>query len=226
MRRRNSYLPGGLKDIAKAVERELKDKEKSIKGKRSEFLLNSICVTEEKHGLQITFWCRSGTKYFEPKKKEKNCVELAIFGFTKMALKVVQDKGLTIIKADHTCTTDLSPCDVCIRRIPDQQYELQNGFPNVTFSFKNHNVMDYKEYDKKKWRKRLKELQENVKRIVCVCENKRECLCVCVCESESVCVCVTERERGTGERYISALIYNTQTRTCQLELLRPGSVGL
>ena len=119
----------------------------SIKGKHSELLLNSLSVKEEKQGLRIAFWCQSGMRRFKPTEEPfKNCVEVAIFGFTRMALQVVESKGSRIVKTDINYMTDLSPCPVCVKRLRKQRRSLKADFPNITFSYKGEFVIDYKDY--------------------------------------------------------------------------------
>ena len=151
-----------MKNSATDVARELQDK---ITGERSELLLSSLSVTEEEQRLQITCWCRSGTKCFKPTEEPfKNCVEVAIFEFTKLVLKVVE-RQRKIVKTNISYMTDLSPCPVCIKRLPNQKCKLEAEFPNIAISYNDEQyIMNYKEYHQLKgpetFIKRLEELSQ------------------------------------------------------------------
>ena len=109
--------------------------------KKGRFLLDSLRVTEEKQGLQLTFWCQSGTKCFKPTTKPlKNCVEVVIFEFTKLALETTKGK---ITKTDIHYVTDLSPCPVCTKRLPTQKSTMDSYFPNITFTYNEQHIFDY-----------------------------------------------------------------------------------
>ena len=135
-----------------------------MNGKISNLLKKTLQVKEEKQRFQISFWCRSGTKYFKPTEKPfKNCVEVAIFGFAELALQVVEGQR-NIVKTDINYMVDLSPCRDCIVRLPILKLTLMAGFPKVEFSFNEQYVMDYKELKgKETWIKRLKEMRNKSK---------------------------------------------------------------
>ena len=140
-----------LKVSAGDIGRKLRDVDNKAK-----FLLNSLCITEEEHGLKMMFWCQSGTKYFKPTEKPfKNCVEVTIFEFTKVVLELIEGNA---VKTDINYMTDLSPCPVCVKRLPTQQRSLEDDFPNITFSYNGDFVIEYKLYktqrclqDKETW---------------------------------------------------------------------------
>ena len=121
-----------------------------LKGKRrSELLLGTLRVTGKEQELQMEFWCQSGMQYFKPTEEPfKNCVEVAIFGFTRLALRDVGSRG-KIEKADINYMTDLSPCPVCVKRFPTQQSTLEADFPNITFSYNDSYVMKNEDYQEK-----------------------------------------------------------------------------
>ena len=121
--------------------------EEDIRGKmiivdeKAELLLQSLTVIEEKEGLQLSFWCQSGTKCFRPTERPlKNCVELAIFGFTEVALSSVKGE---VAKTDIYFMTDLSPCRVCTKRLPVQKRALESVFPDIAFSYNEQYVEKY-----------------------------------------------------------------------------------
>ena len=134
--------------------RRLKVSAEDIGGKlrdvdsKARLLLSSLRVTEEKQGLQIEFWCQSGTKCFKPTKKPfKNCVEVTIFEFTKVVLQLIKGE---VAKTDINYMTDLSPCSICTRRLPTQQHTLEADFPNIVFSYHGEFVVDYEVYKRQK----------------------------------------------------------------------------
>lgn len=151
-RKTRRRLPGCPRNIATAVERNLKDR---VFGKRSELLLSTLRVTEENcsdlkqqkiQKLTTTFWCRSGMECFKPTEEPfENCVEVAIFGMIRLALKAVESRR-KIVKVDSEYMTDLSPCYVCRGRLPEQKRKIKKKFRNVTFSYSEDYVIPYEIY--------------------------------------------------------------------------------
>lgn len=136
--------------------------ERIIKKIDSRLLQKSFTVKKRKQGLQLSFWCQSGTKYFKPTEEPlKNCVEVTIFEFTKVALASVEGK---IAKTDIHYMTDLSPCPVCISRLPLQRSTLESNFPNITFLYNDQYILDYeKTYFDKKFNKLLQKPETWIK---------------------------------------------------------------
>lgn len=132
-----------------------KDLKEVMKGERHvPFVLNSLSVTELQEGLQLSFWCKSGIKAFKlPTPSEtqssKNCVEVAIFQFTTVALRCINGECAKC-RIDMYYITDLSPCPDCVARLPKFKSSLKANFPNIGIS--EEFVISYETYRKeKKW---------------------------------------------------------------------------
>ena len=164
------------------------DVEKKIKAKyqynnvdkKATVFLDTLHRAQEERELRITFWCQSGTKCFKPtkdprNKENPNCVEVAIFGFTKVIMEALTNRG-EVDKTEINYMTDLGPCRVCTRRIPIQERQLADDFPNTKFSHCRDFVIDYEEYeknmemwrDKEVWIKLREDLRRGVELTCCL----------------------------------------------------------
>ena len=146
--------------VAAVIKKKIKAKyQYNNVDKKARFFLDTLHRAQEERELRITFWCQSGTKCFKPtndpsNKENSNCVEVAIFGFTKVIMEALTNRG-EVDETEIKYMTDLSPCRVCTRRIPIQERQLADDFPNTKFSHRREFVIAYEEYantDKKKWR--------------------------------------------------------------------------
>ena len=154
---------GGSKLSAENIKKEVRQ----TTLKRASLFLDSLTVTETKHGFRITFWCRSGTG-FSPRPVVKNCAEVAVIEYTKRVLKEVQLQGNNVAQTEISCMTDFSPCPDCTRNIPILRKNLEDQFSDIKFSYEEAFVFQYHVYselskeDKKEFRS--KEYWENWQR--------------------------------------------------------------
>lgn len=151
--------PERVRNIDADVKEKVKAKYQYNVDEKARVFLESLDSTQEERELRIKFWCQSGTKCFKPtsnpsNKENRNCVEVAIFGFTKVIMEALTNRG-EVDKTEINYMTDLSPCRVCTRRIPIQERQLADDFPNTKFSHCREFFIAYEKYaktDKKMWK--------------------------------------------------------------------------
>lgn len=155
--------PEHVRNIVADVKEKVKAKyQYNNEDKKARVFLDSLDSTQEEQEARIKFWCQSGTKCFKPSNKgDPNCVEVAIFGFTKVIMEALTNRG-EVDKTKINYMTDLGPCRVCTRRIPIQERQLADYFPNTKFSHHRDFVIDYEEYEKNKEMWRDKEVWINL----------------------------------------------------------------
>ena len=113
--------------------------------KGTDLILKHLESEKVNNGLQISFWCQSGTKCFKPtEESKKNCAEVAMMGVVELILQSVEGK---VSKADINWTADLTPCQVCTMRLPNQQAKLKTSFPNTEFSYSHQAALSYDKYE-------------------------------------------------------------------------------
>ena len=130
-----------------------------------------LTLNKEQHPLQVTFWCKSGTKFSPPSTFErncaemKNCAEIAVLEISRRVLEEVKHQGYTIVQTDIKCMTDLSPCPDCTRNIPGLRMNLRHEFSDIQFTYKQTSVLQYEEYSvKSKEEKKSLKMQEYLRR--------------------------------------------------------------
>lgn len=107
---------------------------------------DSVTLTEEKHRLQITFWCKSGTEFSPPTTFEPNCAEIAVFQYSTRVLEEVEHQGYAVAQTHISYITDLSPCPACTRNIPSLEKNLELRFRDIQFYYHQSFVLQYFEY--------------------------------------------------------------------------------
>ena len=171
------------------IKERLRDLPNYKLNKKTRLMMDTLNVKEVNNELQISFWCKSGTTCFQPDKQAKNCAEVAkncekvtkncaevakncaevakncaevaMFGVMEQILHSV--KGVSTCTASINWTADLSPCQVCTKRIPKQLAKLESLFPNTKFSACSFlAVMSYEDYEKHKTKKNTKALKKKL----------------------------------------------------------------
>ena len=111
-----------------------------------------LTLNKEQHPLQVTFWCKSGTKFSPPSTFErncaemKNCAEIAVFQYSTRVLEEVKHQGYAVAQTHINYITDLSPCPACTRNIPILEKNLELRFRDIQFSYHQSFVLQYLEY--------------------------------------------------------------------------------
>ena len=140
-----------LKCEIEDVKRKLKEyggQDPHQPSKGTDLILKHLEIKRVNNGLQASFWSESGTKCFEPTEEpKKNCAEVAMMGVVELILQSVKGEVST---ADINWTADLTPCQVCTMRLPNQLDELKKRFPNTEFSYSHQAVLPYDKYEETK----------------------------------------------------------------------------
>ena len=115
-------------------------------GKGTKLIMDTLTKEEVNNRLQVSFWCESGTKCFEPTEEPKNCAEVAMMGVMELILQSVEGEVST---ADINWTADLTPCRECREtRLPNQLDKLKQRF--TKFSYSHQAVLPYDKYEETK----------------------------------------------------------------------------